>query len=73
MHTQSGVMINPWSSAQYFDYEKLIKEFGIQRPDNYFDYFMFRLISESGTEEDILPPFNPVSSFWNVADGSINA
>ncbi|ARD84138.1 tryptophanyl-tRNA synthetase [Ferroplasma acidiphilum] len=42
MHTQSGVMINPWSSAQYFDYEKLIKEFGIQRPDNYFDYFMFR-------------------------------
>ena len=33
----------------------------------------FRLISESGTEEDILPPFNPVSSFWNVADGSINA
>lgn len=35
-------MINPWSSSQYFDYEKLIKEFGIQRPDNYFDYFMFR-------------------------------
>ncbi len=35
-------MINPWSSTQYFDYEKLIKEFGIQRPDSYFDYFMFR-------------------------------
>jgi tryptophanyl-tRNA synthetase len=35
-------MINPWSSAQYLDYEKLIKEFGIQRPDNYFNYFMFR-------------------------------
>ena len=35
-------MINPWSSSQYFDYEKLIKEFGIEKPDDYFDYFMFR-------------------------------
>jgi tryptophanyl-tRNA synthetase len=35
-------MINPWSSSQYFDYEKLIREFGIDKPDDYFDYFMFR-------------------------------
>ena len=35
-------MINPWSSSQYFDYKKLIREFGIDKPDDYFDYFMFR-------------------------------
>jgi tryptophanyl-tRNA synthetase len=35
-------MINPWSSSQYFDYEKLIREFGIDKPDDFFDYFMFR-------------------------------
>ncbi|WMT51325.1 MAG: tryptophan--tRNA ligase [Ferroplasma sp.] len=35
-------MINPWSSSQYFDYEKLIREFGIDKPNDYFDYFMFR-------------------------------
>ena len=35
-------MINPWSSSQYFDYEKLIKEFGIDKTDDFFDYFMFR-------------------------------
>ena len=47
-------MINPWSSAQYFDYDKLIKEFGIQKPDNYFDYFMFRrqlIFGQRGMDE----------------------
>ncbi|WP_337860866.1 tryptophan--tRNA ligase [Ferroplasma sp.] len=46
-------MINPWSSAQYFDYEKLIKEFGIQKPNNYFNFFMFRrhlVFGERGLE-----------------------
>ncbi len=35
-------MINPWSSKQYFDYEKLKKEFGIGSLDNYFDHYLFK-------------------------------
>ncbi len=35
-------MINPWSSKQYFDYEKLKKEFGIENMDNYFDHYLFK-------------------------------
>ncbi|SMD31607.1 tryptophan--tRNA ligase [Picrophilus oshimae] len=35
-------MIDPWGSNQYFDYEKLMKEFGISAPDNFFDHYLFR-------------------------------
>ena len=34
-------MINPWSSKQYFDYEKLKKDFGIENTDNFFNHYLF--------------------------------
>ncbi len=35
-------MINPWSSKQYFDYNKLKKDFGIEDTDDYFDNYLFK-------------------------------
>ncbi len=35
-------MINPWSSDNFFDYERLKREFGIGDVDSYFDNFLFR-------------------------------
>ncbi len=35
-------MINPWSSKQYFDYDKLKKDFGIEDIDNYFNNYLFQ-------------------------------
>ena len=35
-------MINPWSSKQYFDYNKLKKDFGIEDLDNYFNNYLFQ-------------------------------
>ncbi|MEM0139456.1 MAG: tryptophan--tRNA ligase [Ferroplasma sp.] len=35
-------MIDPWAANQYFDYEKLIKEFGIEKTDDFFDFYLFR-------------------------------
>ncbi len=35
-------MIDPWGSNQYFDYDKLINEFGIEKTDDFFDFYLFR-------------------------------
>ncbi|PYB67815.1 tryptophan--tRNA ligase [Thermoplasma sp. Kam2015] len=35
-------MINPWSSSDFFDYERLKKEFGIEEMNYNFDNFLFR-------------------------------
>ncbi|BAB60418.1 tRNA synthetase Trp [Thermoplasma volcanium GSS1] len=35
-------MINPWSSSDFFDYERLKKEFGISDQSDNIDHFLFR-------------------------------
>ncbi|MGC8609054.1 MAG: tryptophan--tRNA ligase, partial [Thermoplasmata archaeon] len=42
MNDESKGMINPWSSDDFFDYERLKKEFGIGDIESSFDNFLFR-------------------------------